>query len=84
MQDESEIIIWIYHEGVQMEAPVHGQERYLREKAFLNDLTQQRFSDSMLPRPVPDPSFDFYMLDKQQLEAYSAFRQRLKNEDRKP
>lgn len=80
MQDDTEYVIWIYHNGVQMEAPVRGKDRYLREKVFLNEITGQFYAAELLPRPIPDPTGDFYMLNDEQLDAYSAFRKRLDKE----
>jgi hypothetical protein len=80
MQDDPEYIIFIYHSGVQFEAPVRGQDRYLKEKAFLNDLTKQHYVPELLPRPIPDPPGDFYALSDEQLAAYSAFRRNLEKE----
>jgi hypothetical protein len=77
MQEEEEFEIEIYHHGVHFRSPIRGRERYLREKAFLDELTGNWYSPGQLPRPVPDPSQDFYMLDDEQLEAYSKFRKRL-------
>lgn len=73
-QPDQEFIIWIYHDAVQMEAPIQGVERYLKEKAFLNKLVGRYYHESLLPRPIPDPRGDFYMLDNEQFEAYCAFR----------
>jgi hypothetical protein len=74
MPDDPEYMIVIYHNGVQFEAPVRGQERYLKEKAFLDDLIKQYYAPELLPRPIPDPPGDFYALNDEQLAAYSAFR----------
>jgi len=76
-QDDKEYVITIYHNGVHFEAPMTGKERYLKEKAFLNELTGQFYAPRLLPRPVPDPTGDWYMLNEEQLNAYSAFRKRL-------
>ena len=75
MQNE-EFEFEIYHNGVRFKAPVKGKERFLRERAFLDNLVGAYFAPHLLPRPVPDPSGDFYMLDVQQLETYSAFRKK--------
>ena len=77
MLDDTEYTITIYHHGVHFEAPIRGKERYLKEKAFLDDLTGQFYAPELLPRPVPDPSGDWFMLDDEQLNAYSAFRHEL-------
>ncbi|MGE0851138.1 MAG: hypothetical protein AB7O44_16165 [Hyphomicrobiaceae bacterium] len=80
MQDDSEYIIFIYHNGVQFEAAVRGQDRYLKERAFLNELTKQYYAPELLPRSIPDPSGDFYALNDEQLAAYSAFRRNLEKD----
>lgn len=77
MEIEREYVIFIYHDGVQFESPVRGQERYLKEKAFLNELTKQHYAPELLPRPIPDPRGDFYALNDEQLAAYSSFRHNL-------
>lgn len=80
MQDGPEYVILIYHDGVQFESPVRGEERYLKEKAFLNKLTKQYYAPELLPRPVPDTPGDFYALNDEQLAAYSSFRRNLEKE----
>jgi hypothetical protein len=80
MTDEKEFEILIYHNGVQIDATVRGFARYLEEKQFLNKLTGLVYPPQSLPRPVPDPTQDFYMLSDEQLEAYSAFRKKLARE----
>ena len=82
MTDDQEFEILIYHNGVQIDATVRGLTRYLEEKQFLNKLTGLVYSPQSLPRPVPDPTQDFYMLDDAQLEAYSAFRKKLERESK--
>jgi hypothetical protein len=77
MPDPKEFEIEIYHDGVHFKAPMRGKKRYLQERAFLDELTGARYSPKALPRPLPDPDGDFYMLDDAQLESYSAFRKRL-------
>jgi len=69
--------IRIYHDGVHFKAPIRGKDRYLQEKAFLNELTGNWYKPAALPRPIPDPGQDFYMLNDEQLDAYSAFRKQL-------
>jgi hypothetical protein len=66
--------IEIYHYGVCFKAPIRDRERYLREKAFLGELTGLRPTADMPTRPIPDPTTDFYVLNDEQLAAYSAFR----------
>ena len=73
MEDDEEFVILIYHEPVEMEAPVRGKERYLREIAFLKELTGW-FS------PNPDESPTVFPLDDAQFDAYSDFRRNLNEE----
>jgi hypothetical protein len=80
MRDHRKLDIEIYHEGVVFKAPIRGKKRYLQEKAFLDELTGARYSPKALPRPVPDPHGDFYMLDDEQLDAYSAFRKKMRKQ----
>ena len=77
MSDLQEFTIQIYHDGVEFNAPMRGKKRYLQEKAFLDEITGKRYAPSTLPRPIPDPEKDTYMLDDGQLDAYSAFRKQL-------
>ena len=63
----------IYHQGVVFTIPARDREQYLKERAFLDRLVGNRTAPGAPPRPVPDPSSDFYMLDETQLEAYAAF-----------
>jgi hypothetical protein len=78
MSEDQEFEIAIYHNGVHFEAPTYGERRYLIEKEFLNNLVGRRYPAVALPRPVPDPSQDYYELDDEQLEAYSAFRRKMR------
>jgi hypothetical protein len=78
MPDDQEFEFTIYHNGVHFQAPVRGRERFLLEREFLNTLVGQYYAPRLLPRPIPDPNGDFYMLDDAQLEAYSAFRRKMK------
>jgi hypothetical protein len=81
MRDNERFEITIYHNGVHFIAPTPGKKRYLQEKAFLNELTGVKYPPQSLPRPIPDPSQDFYMLSDEQLEAYSAFRKKLERNE---
>jgi hypothetical protein len=71
-------VFTIYHNGVHFEAPVRGKKRFLIEREFLDDLVAPQIGRHALPRPIPDPHTDFYMLDDEQLKAYSAFQKRMK------
>jgi hypothetical protein len=74
MRDDQEFEFTIYHNGVRFNAPVRGKEQFLRERAFLDDLVAPKFGRNKKTRPVPDPGTDFYELNDEELEAYSAFR----------
>jgi hypothetical protein len=78
MDDDQEYEFAIYNEGVHFIAPVRGRNRFLLEREFLNRLVGRRYrADVPLP-PIPDPSQDYYQLNHQQLEAYSAFRKKFR------
>ncbi len=79
--DDQEFKILIYHNGVQIDATVRGRRRYLEEKKFLNELTGLTYPSESTPRPIPDPTQDFYMLNDGQFEAYLAFRETLVGRD---
>lgn len=68
--------ITIYHEGAHWQVQVRGQQRYLREKAFLEELVGH--APPRRAPPIPDPPTDFYMLDNAQLDSYIAYRKRTK------
>ncbi len=78
MIDDTEYLITIYHNGVCALMPVLGKEQYLLNKEFLGNLTGLKFPPQTPPRPVPDPSQDFYMLNDAQIEAYWDFRATLR------
>jgi hypothetical protein len=82
MRDYQKYDIVIYHNGVHFTAPTEREERYLAEKKFLDELTGVEYPPQSLPRPIPDPTQDFYMLSDEQLEAYSAFRKKLERGDK--
>ena len=76
--DETEYLITIYHNGVCALMPVRGKEQYLLNKEFLGNLTGLKFSAEAPPRPIPDPSQDFYMLNDVQIEVYRDYRAALR------
>lgn len=78
MQDGGMFWIEIYHNGPHWRAPIPGKKRYLLERAFLDELVGAWRSPKLSPRPVPDPDGDLYMLDDEQLDAYFAFRKKLR------
>jgi hypothetical protein len=76
MPDSEKFELNIYHDGVVLEMPVRGRQRFLLERAFLDDLTGRVQDGSQ--RPVPDPGRDLYYFDNdEQLAAYFAFRKKL-------
>lgn len=68
MRDHQLFRIEIYHDGAVFTERVRGKKNYLMLKAFLNKLEGRRVD------AVFDPSGDFYVLNKEQLGALSAFR----------
>ena len=53
---------------------LRGKKRFLQERALLDQL----IGYPHVPRPAPDPTSDLYMLSDEQLDAYSAFRKKMK------
>jgi hypothetical protein len=80
MRDHEKFTFTIYHAPVHMTAKVRGKKQFLQHRAFLDDLVAPTLGRRQGERPVPDPSSDFYMLDDQQMAAYTAFRRRLRRE----
>jgi len=74
MRDHRRFEFRIYYNGAHFAARVRGQKRYLLEKAFLEDLVAPATGGPGNTSTVPHSTSDFYMLDKKQLAAYSAFR----------
>jgi len=73
MRDHQLFRIQIYHEGVVSDVRVRGKKKYLMYKAFLNELEGRYYHPAILPRPVPDPGGDMYMLNDEQLAAFGRF-----------
>ena len=69
-----EYIIKIYHDGVVIDFPVIGEERYLAEKEFLNRLAEIRAGNLDRRVTIPDFFYDFYYLDDNKFNAYLDFR----------
>jgi len=81
MSDNQKRILEIYHKGLVMRMPVHGDKRFLLERSFLDDIQDQIFGGSRnKTRPIGDPSRDFFEVNDEQLDAYLTFRQRMKRE----
>lgn len=79
-QDDHRFVIKIYHNGCVIGMPTEEQDRYVKEKRFLDELTGMWYSQDILPRPIPDPEFDFYMLDDDQFDDYLEFRKSLREQ----
>lgn len=71
MEEADEFIILIYHHGCEIVLPVHGSDRYSREKSFLNELIGWYDSE-------PGTSPEIYPLDDVQFDAYLDFRKTLR------
>lgn len=76
-QRDDALYFTIYRDGVHFRAPVRERERFLRERAFLDDLVAPNIGRHRQERPVPDRTTDFYMLDDDELDAYLDFRRQL-------
>lgn len=77
MGDDEEFYFTIYHSPVHFQAMVRGRERFLREREFLDDLVAPKVGRNKKARPIPDLPTDFYMLDDDEIEAYSTFRHQM-------
>lgn len=73
MTDNREFQFTIYHNGVHFTAPVRGVEGFCWKELFLDDLVAEKFGRNPKSRPIPDPPFDFYELNDEELESYSDF-----------
>jgi hypothetical protein len=78
MSDHAKFIFTIFHEPVEIRMSVRGKARFLRERAFLDDLVGRCAPDD---RGL-DPERDYYVLDDAQMDAYLSFRQRMRAEER--
>jgi hypothetical protein len=70
-------IIRLYVEGVSMQCNLQGEVEYLQAKTFLDTANEVRYPLEQLPRPIPDPSKDYYALTDAQFSTYQAFLDRL-------
>ena len=76
MRESEKFAFRIYHDGVVIEISVRGKQRFLSERAFLDELTGRDPSASQ--RPLPDHGGEFYYFDDDsQAVAYFAFRKKL-------
>jgi hypothetical protein len=80
MSDQEQYVIEIYLGGSYTRTGLNGQLEYLQAKMFLNMLTERTYKPEHMPRPVPEPSQDWYELTIQQHSAYYRFLQRLRPE----
>lgn len=80
MTDDRQFQFTIYHNGAHFTAPVRGGERFLLERAFLDNLVAARFGRNAKSRPIPDPPSDYYELTDEDLESYSDFRKAQKEQ----
>jgi hypothetical protein len=70
-------IIRLYVEGVLMQCNLKGEVEYLQAKIFLDTATDVHYRLEQLPRPIPDPTKDYYALTNAQFAAYQPFLDRL-------
>jgi hypothetical protein len=77
MSNQQVYIIRLYVEGVVMQCNLKAEVEYLRAKIFLDTATEVHYRLEQLPRPVPEPSKDYYALTDAQFAAYQAFLDRL-------
>jgi hypothetical protein len=77
MREHTKFVIDVYHDGVVIPFHMRGKDRYLKEKAFLEQLTGLDFAPELLPRPIPDPTSDMYIMNDEQLDLYLGFRRSL-------
>src|SRR5205085_7051605 len=82
MREHQRFKFELYHEGACFTARVKGKKRYLLEKAFLENLVTPVTARTSKTSPIPGSSGDFYVLDKRQLAAYSAFRRETSRSER--
>jgi hypothetical protein len=80
MSDNQKFILEIYHKGLVMRLPVHGEKRFLLERSFLDDIQTLEGGRRDKTRPIGDPSRDFFEVSDEQFDAYLTFRQRMKCE----
>jgi hypothetical protein len=73
MRGQRKIPILIYHNGIEYTFLANDKSHYLRIKTFLNSLTDRSYRSSQLPRPIPDPGQDFYILDAVQAQKFNEY-----------
>jgi hypothetical protein len=77
MSNQQVFIIRLYVEGVEMQCNLKGEVEYLQAKIFLDTATEVQYRLEQLPRPIPDPTKDYYALTDAQFAAYQPFLDRL-------
>jgi hypothetical protein len=80
MSDNEELILTIYHKGAVIGMPVRGEQRFLLERSFLDDIMTLEGGRRDKTRPIGDPSRDSFEVNDEQFDAYLTFRQRMKRE----
>jgi len=70
MRDHRKFHFTIICKAADFTVSVRGEKRFLKERAFLDELVGQHKN----PRPVPDSGTEFYCLNDEQVRTYSAFR----------
>jgi hypothetical protein len=78
MSEDNEYEFTIYHNGVQIVFPVHGEQNFLLQRMFLDRLVARTVRDGDLPLPVPHQPIEFYFLSNEQYESYMLYRETLK------
>jgi hypothetical protein len=79
MSDQEQYVIAIYLGGPYTRTVLNGQLEYLQAKMFLNMLTGRTYKPEHMPRPIPEPTQDWYELTIEQYSAYYRFLQRLRS-----
>lgn len=78
MSDHTRFKIEIYYDGVVHTISMRGKRHYLLAKAILDELEGNPHPPHAGARPIPDPNTDVYMLSRDQIAVYGAFRRNLK------
>jgi hypothetical protein len=84
MSDQQQYVINLYLGGPHIDSVLNGELEYLQAKMFLNMLAERTYKPEYLPRPIPEPSQDWYELTVDQYVAYGRFLQRLRGKPLKP
>jgi hypothetical protein len=84
MPDQQQYVISLYLGGPHTDSVLNGELEYLQAKMFLNMLTGRTYKPEYLPRPIPEPSQDWYELTVDQYVTYGRFFERLRGRAPKP